>query len=128
MRNTFSTLALRRSALVEYPRAKFRSQRETGESYSCPRSLLSDAAIKFPRLKALRAGTAELFVAGNLLMSAIVTNKPPMRERCHLSKLIVFDAVRAPNYRHIHCGVHPVIRFWLGLLAAGFYARMVTGM
>jgi hypothetical protein len=39
-------------------------------------------------------------------MTAVVTNEASFWKRCHLSKLIVFDAVRAPNYRHGHFGIH----------------------
>ena len=39
-------------------------------------------------------------------MSALVTDKAPVRERCHLSELTVFDAVRAPNSHHGHFAIH----------------------
>jgi hypothetical protein len=47
-------------------------------------------------------------------VTTLVTNEPSIKERYHLSKLIVRDAVWAPHYRHRHCGSHRVTRFWRG--------------
>ena len=48
-------------------------------------------------------------------MAAIVTHEPPVWKCCHLPKFIVLDAVRTPDYRHGHCGIHRVTRFWRGV-------------
>jgi hypothetical protein len=50
-------------------------------------------------------------------MTALVTNESPMRERRQPPKLIIFDAVRAANYRHIHCGVHVIPPLLAGIVS-----------
>jgi hypothetical protein len=69
--------------------------------------LAAAAGIELSSLETLSARTLEVVTAGDLQMAAIVTNEPPVWERCHLSEFVVRDAVRAPHYRHGHCQHSP---------------------
>jgi hypothetical protein len=69
--------------------------------------LSETASIEFPRLKTLSARTREILAAGNLQMTAVVTNEPPVGKRRHRSEFVVLHTVWAPHYRHGHCRHSP---------------------
>ena len=82
--------------------------------------LSETASIEFSRLKTFSARTIEILSAGNLQMTAVVANKPPVWKGCHRSKFVVLVTIRAPQYRHGHCQHSPGKPAASGVFVAGF--------